>query len=258
MKSPQQQIFWITGASTGIGAQLALSLSKLGHIIIISARNHENLQKIKSQSPDNIHCLSLDITNHSECKNAQLWIEKKFGYLDCAILNAGTCEYLDVKSFDVELIERVMQTNFFGFINCLEIALPLLREAKKHTQKNPYLVGISSSAAYSGLPRSEAYGASKAAMSHFLDSFRADITPEKIDVSIVYPGFVETPLTDKNDFPMPMRISSEKAAHYIIKGMKKRQYEIHFPKMFTFLLRAYALLPSKIRNRLNQRIVRTS
>ena len=143
------------------------------------------------------------------------------------------------------MIKRVNDINYMGFVYGIEAALPLLRESK-----DPYLVGMSSTVAWTGLPRAEAYGTSKAAIRHFLESLRVDLDPEGIDVSIICPGFVKTPLTDKNDFAMPMRITSEKAAEYIIRGMSSRKHEISFPPLFAFILKRIAGLPSKLRNRL--------
>jgi len=147
--------------------------------------------------------------------------------------------------FDAGLLKRVMDINFMGFVYGVEAALPLLREGNA-----PHLVGMSSTVAYTGLPRAEAYGASKAAIRYFLQALRVDLLPQKIDVSIICPGFVKTPLTDLNDFPMPMQISAETAARSIRKGMERRSHEIRFPVLFALILRVVAVLPSRLRTRL--------
>jgi short-subunit dehydrogenase len=114
---------------------------------------------------------------------------------------------------------------------------------------------VGSSAAYVPLPRAEAYGASKAAIAYLADTLRVDLYREKIDVSLVCPGFVKTPLTDRNDFPMPARVSVEDASRYIRQGIERRNSEIHFPKRFTYLLKALSLLPKWLWTRLSQRMI---
>jgi len=109
----------------------------------------------------------------------------------------------------------------------------------------PQLVGMSSTVAYRGLPRSEAYGASKAAIKNLFESLQVDLAPEGISVSVVCPGFVRTPLTDRNDFPMPFRIEAEDAARRIVDGIEARKPEIHFPKRFSLLFKCLTLLPSR-------------
>ncbi|MGL6250948.1 MAG: SDR family NAD(P)-dependent oxidoreductase, partial [Billgrantia desiderata] len=134
-------------------------------------------------------------------------------------------------------------------------ALPLLRQARQ-TGRRPQLAATSSAAAYLALPRAEAYGASKAALSHYLESLRLDLAHEGIDVSVIHPGFVATPLTARNDFAMPMRISAEAAAQAIVTGLEKRRLDIHFPRRFTYGLRLLGLLPPPLRYRLGKRLVR--
>lgn len=244
MKELTNRRIWVTGASSGIGRALAIELAKRGNTVIASGRSEERLQEVCALMPDRIHSLPLDIAEKDENRKAAAFIEAKFGGLDISVLNAGTCEYLDVKAFDSDMIERVTRINYMGFVYGVEVSLDLLRKGKA-----PYLVGMSSTVAYTGLPRAEAYGTSKAAIRHFLQSLRVDLTPEGIDVSIICPGFVETPLTDRNDFPMPMIVTKEKAAKYIAKGMRRRKHEIAFPPMFVFMLKLIAALPSPMRNK---------
>jgi len=137
-----------------------------------------------------------------------------------------------------------------GTVYCVDAALPLLRAGNRG-----HLVGMSSTAAYAGLPRAEAYGASKAAVRYLFQSLDVDLASDNVDVSVILPGFVETPLTDKNDFPMPMRISVDEAVVAIIRGLEKRQREIAFPFSFALGLRIAARLPDAIRTRLFAKMV---
>jgi NAD(P)-dependent dehydrogenase (short-subunit alcohol dehydrogenase family) len=237
---------WITGASSGIGRALAIELSQAGARLVISGRNQERLQAVADVCHGGeVQVLALDVASREENMAAARKIRMLYGALDSVVLNAGICEYVDLPVLDTASIKRVMDVNFMGFVYGVEAALPLLREGN-----TPHLVGMSSTVAYTGLPRAEAYGASKAAIRYFLQSLRVDLLPQGIDVSIICPGFVKTPLTDLNDFPMPMRIGAEEAARKIRKGMERRAHEIRFPMLFALMLRAVAVLPSRLRTRL--------
>lgn len=253
MSTNNQRRVWVTGATSGIGEGLVKALAEQGDLVIASGRRQEVLDNIKALNPNNIRTIAFDVTDLEATIAAAKQIDTELGGLDTIVINAGTCEYVDVKNFSSAMCKRVIDTNYIGLTNCVEAALPLLRKGN-----DPYLVGMSSTVAYGGLSRAEAYGASKAAVSHFLEALRIDLTAEKIDVSVICPGFVKTPLTDLNDFPMPMRITTEEAAEYIIKGMKKRNYEIHFPKMFSYSMKLFASLPGRLRNKLAQGMINES
>ena len=243
------RIVWVTGASSGIGRALAIRLVGLGARVFATARNADALAELHAAC--GAEPLPADITRREQVLAAAQRIRELAGRLDVVVANAGTCEYLDVRAFDSALVERVFAANFFGTVYTLEAALPLLRAGSTR-----YIVGVGSSAAWTGLPRAEAYGASKAAVHYFLESLRVDLTGEGFSVSVVAPGFVQTPLTDRNDFPMPQRIPVERAVDYMLAGMKARQPEIDFPPAFSRALRALRLLPAGWRNRLYQRLVR--
>ncbi|SFC31241.1 Short-chain dehydrogenase [Marinospirillum celere] len=247
---PESRI-WITGAGSGIGKALVERLAAEGHQLVITARTSASLEDLAQLSEERILAAPADVTQLSELQEVAKKVEEHLGGLDMVILNAGTCEYLDDGQVDAALVRRVMETNFMGLVNTLEVAQPLLKNSA-----HPYLVAISSAAAYSPLPRAEAYGASKAAVSYFMESLRVDLAAKGVGVSVVYPGFVKTPLTDRNDFPMPMRISAEQAAADIVAGLKKGQPEIRVPRLFVAMLRRLGRLPFFIRTRLTQRMVR--
>ncbi|MFO8045805.1 MAG: SDR family NAD(P)-dependent oxidoreductase [Halomonas sp.] len=249
-----KQRIWLTGATSGIGKALAERLLDDGHRVALSARGEPDLQRLAA-GRDNALLLPLDVSDREAVARAGDRIAEAFGGLDLALLNAGTCEYLDAQYFDVDLVERVFAPNFFGAVYCIEAALPLLRQARAEGGR-PLLAATSSAAAYLPLPRAEAYGASKAALSHFLESLRLDLHAEGIGVSVIHPGFVKTPLTDRNDFPMPMRIGVEQAAEAILAGLSRRRPDIHFPRRFTLLLKLMGILPPALRHRLGLRLVR--
>ena len=229
---------WITGASSGLGLSLALTMAKQGQIVIASARNESALSALSNSAP-NIIPLACDITDRASLLSAATYIQDEFSMLDRIILNAGTCEYLDFPEPEWAAIRRVMEVNYFGSINCLELALPLLRASNSQ----PHIIVIASQVTLAPFPRAEAYGASKAALQYFFDSLRADVAPENIDVTIVNPGFVDTPLTRKNDFKMPFLVDANSAAERIIKGFRKRPREINFPRRLKWMLKLSNLMP---------------
>jgi NAD(P)-dependent dehydrogenase (short-subunit alcohol dehydrogenase family) len=247
---------WLTGATSGIGRALAERLLADGHRVALSARSETALEQLAAGHA-NALLLPLDVSDRHTVARAGERIREAFGGLDLALLNAGTCEYLEARHFDVDLVERVFAPNFHGAVYCIEAALPLLRRARAEGGR-PLLAATSSAAAYLPLPRAEAYGASKAALSHFLESLRLDLHGEGIDVSLIHPGFVKTPLTDRNDFAMPLRIEVDQAAEAILQGLARRRLDIHFPRRFTLLVKLMGILPPALRYRLGLRLVRTA
>ena len=224
----------ITGATSGIGRQLALDYHHCGHEVWAIGRNQQVLNELSGLG---IHSVQLDLTDREATLT---WFNQQSFSLDIAILNAGNCEYVDLPEFDSALVERVFSSNVLSLSYCIEGLLPLLRKAEK-----PLLAGVGSSSSYLPLPRAEAYGASKAAVEYMLKSLAVDLKKENIDVSLICPGFVKTPLTDKNDFPMPFCMDVEEASQRIRQGLAKRKAEIHFPKRLTWPLKALSLLPTK-------------
>ncbi|MET1254858.1 SDR family NAD(P)-dependent oxidoreductase [Aliikangiella maris] len=166
-------------------------------------------------------------------------MESHWGGLDCAILNAGNAEYVDIQNFDSVIFERMMTTNYLSVVKGIEACLPILRQSP-----DPYLVGMSSSVAWQGLPKGQAYSASKAAIRNLFQGLYIELAAQNIAVSWICPGFVKTPLTDKNDFPMPARISAEQSAKIIFQQLCRKKVEIHFPKRFTLLLKLISMLPA--------------
>lgn len=233
------QYIWITGAGSGIGEQLALLLAERGHTIIISGRDAGRLQAVAARNPDRIHALVFDVTDSSATSLATQQLQALVPWLDCVILNAGTCEYVDPPVLDMAMFERVMATNFFGMLNSFNAALPLLRVAPSR----PHLAGVASMASYVGFPRAEAYGSSKAAAIYLLNSLRTDFG-SWLDVTVINPGFVATPMTSANDFPMPFLISSEEAARTIAARLPRRPLTLAFPRRLHWTLCLAQLLPA--------------
>jgi NAD(P)-dependent dehydrogenase (short-subunit alcohol dehydrogenase family) len=237
MQSNGQKVIWVTGASSGLGRSITLQLADRGVLVIASARNQQALDELAAQSP-NIRALACDITDTRACAALGAQIAAISPHVDQAILNAGNCEYLDFPDPDWATVRRVMEVNYFGTVNCVELVLPLLRAAQK-----PHLVVVASQATAAPFPRAEAYGASKAALQYFCDCLRLDLASEKIDVSVINPGFVDTPLTRKNDFEMPFLMGVEEAAGRVINKLESRPRRYSFPMRLSLLLGLSKLAP---------------
>lgn len=244
---------WLTGASSGIGEALAEELLAQGHRLALSARRAEPLKALAARFPGRVLVVPGDLGEPDQVREIGEQIAQQWGALDSAIFNAGTCEYIDARNFEAAMVERVMRANLLSASYCIEAALPLLRAGQ-----NPHLVAVASSVTYLPLPRAEAYGASKAALRYLIQALRIDLAAEGIDVTLVSPGFVDTPLTARNDFAMPMRWSAEKAAAHIASRLAKRPHEIAFPGPFIAVLKLLASLPSTVQLALGKRMARTS
>ncbi|WOT05762.1 SDR family NAD(P)-dependent oxidoreductase [Shewanella youngdeokensis] len=231
--SKTQQCVLITGASSGIGLQLSLDYLQQGWKVYACGRDEQRLSQLTGA-----HQRVFDV-NDAEAIAAQATALKEVEQVtfDLVILNAGTCEYInDPLHFDGQLFERVIQTNVISMGHCLAAFLPLIKAGGR-------VALMSSSAVYLPFPRAEAYGASKAAIQYLASSLLIDLKPHGIDVSVICPGFVKTPLTDKNDFAMPMQQTPEQASIAIRQGLAKGEQEIHFPRRFTLILKLFSLLP---------------
>ena len=247
----ENKVIWITGASSGIGRALAVQLAQ-ENTVIASGRCWEKLLQLKEDVPE-IVIRQADVTQPSELAYTCRFIEQLFGKLDMLIANAGHCEYMDVRHFDSSIAWRMMETNYMGFVYSLEASLPLLRRAE-----SPHIVAMSSSSVFAGLPRAEAYSASKAAISQFMESLAADLKPEGFNLSVIHPGFVDTDLTRHNDFPMPLIMTPDKAAKRIIRGIAREQFSIDFPRTLTWLLRCLKSTPFFVRHRITGSLSRNA
>jgi short-subunit dehydrogenase len=224
----------ITGATSGIGKALCLLYQKQGYAVIACGRNQQALNEMGSLK--NVSILRFDISDKVQVSQALAALPE----LDMVILNAGNCEYIDnAKNFDGDLFARVITTNLIALGYCLQSVLPKIKEGGQ-------LALMGSSASYLPFSRAEAYGASKAGVAYLAKTLAIDLIKDQIKVCLINPGFVKTPLTDKNAFSMPMLITADKAADYIFKGLLKGKKEIHFPAFFTFTLKILACFPDAV------------
>lgn len=248
----ENRVIWITGASYGIGKALAEEMSRRGARLALSARSEDKLTQLVDSLPNEAIAYPLDVTDRTANKQVVDQIVTDFGQLDTALFNAGTNQYVEVNEFNSDPFEHIMKVNFMSMVYGIEAALPQLKISRQ-----PHLVGVSSTAAYNGLPRAEAYGASKAAIRNMLEALGLSLMPLQIPVSVVCPGFVKTPLTDENDFPMPFLVEAEEAARIIADELMRYKKEIHFPKLFSTTLKIISYLPKSWSARLLAKTVRT-
>jgi NAD(P)-dependent dehydrogenase (short-subunit alcohol dehydrogenase family) len=241
----EQQSYWLTGASSGIGKALALQLAQQGHRVYVSARSEAPLADLAAACPGLIIPLPCDVADDAAMASVfeQLPEALRPQKLDGLIAAAGTCEYVDLPDLNLASLRRVMDVNHFGVVNACRAALPLLNAAVAIPGGHrPCIVGVCSMSVYTAFPRAEAYGSAKAAMSYFLDSLRCDIGPA-IDITVVYPGFVSTPMTKSNDFPMPFCLTAEDAARRIAAALGKGKRSLAFPWQLHWLLKLASWLP---------------
>ncbi|USE39850.1 SDR family oxidoreductase [Endozoicomonas sp. SCSIO W0465] len=218
-------------------------MAGFGAKVALSARNCEALEEIAIRFPPG-QCLVIpfDVTEPKAHFSAAKQIMERWDGLDTVFLNAGIST---VETFSGDQCTRMMQTNFLGMAYGIEAALPLLRKSS-----DPHLVGMSSIAAYIGMPQLSVYCATKSACRTLLQGLRMDFKPEGIKVTIVCPGFVKTPMTDRHDFMMPFLLNVEDAARIIVAGIARQKAAIVFPAMVSIVFKLLSCLPESTSSRL--------
>lgn len=255
----QPELVWITGASSGLGRELAKMYAQQGATVIASARGLEQLKTLEAEvisnkggdlpapaGPDRgcIIPMPLDVTDNESVTSAVASILSGHGVPDVVILNAGYYEPCSLNEITLEHFEKTIDVNYRGVVRCLLAVLPqMIAEYATNHQCRGHIVLVSSVAGYSGLPQAAAYGSTKAALTHLAESIKHECNHNHLDVTVVNPGFVRTPLTDQNDFAMPFIMEVEDAARAMHKGIVAKRFEVTFPKRFTWILKFLRILP---------------
>ncbi len=239
-----QKTAWITGASSGIGAAAAKRLAADGWRVAITARSEDKLNALAAEN-DLLKAYAGDVTDLAQMKDIVRRIELDLGHIDLVILNAGTYKHDVMSAFSAENFAHHLDINLQGVANGLEAVLPPMLE-----RQSGHIALVASVAGYRGLPRSLSYGATKAALINMAEALAIEMLDKGIKVQVINPGFIKTPLTDKNDFPMPMLMDVDEAADKLVKGLSSNKFEITFPWAFAFLLKLAGLLPDKLYFRL--------
>ncbi len=235
----QGRTVWLVGASTGIGRATAARLHALGARVVVSARTAAPLEAFVQAHPGS-EALPLDATDRVAMKAAATHIVERHGRIDLALYCAGVYRAMRATSFDLDQAVQHVQVNHVGALVMLDAVLPQLLAQARHPHPQfgaGHLSLISSVAGYRGLPQSLAYGPTKAALINLAENLHLDLAPHRLGVSLINPGFVETPLTAQNAFRMPALITPEEAAEAIVQGWARGDFEIHFPKRFTLMLK---------------------
>ena len=232
---------WITGASSGIGRSLAIKFANEGWKVAASARRENLLSELSNKYP-NIESFPLDVTDINKCNSVFKEIIEKFKNIEICVFGTGIHDPESEKEFNLDKIKKIMEVNFFGAMNSINSVYNYYNK-----KKSGQISIISSVAGYRGLPAAGAYCASKSALTSFTESLHFEMKRKNVRVTLISPGFIKTPMTDQNDFPMPMIKSPEFAAEQIYLGLiKKKGFEIHFPKAFTFIMKILRILPNNI------------
>lgn len=229
---------WITGASSGIGRAAALELARRGDEVIASARSTDKLEQLAREGDGKVHPLPLDVTDQAAVAEAFERLERAGGPLDVAVLAAGTHQPVDATDFKAQELRTLVEINLMGVANVLE---PVM--AAMIGRGRGRIAIVSSIAGYRGLPTSAYYGATKAALINLAESLRFDLQKHGVTMQLIDPGFVRTPLTDKNQFAMPFLMEPEDAARRLADGLMSDRFEVTFPKRFTWMLKALRCLP---------------
>ncbi|TAG36078.1 MAG: SDR family NAD(P)-dependent oxidoreductase [Polaromonas sp.] len=227
---------WLVGASSGIGRATAHALHAQGAKVFVSARNQQALDVFAAEHPGAV-ALAVDAGDAASV-NAAAKVVLGAGPLDLVLYCAGYYKEMRATEFDLQIMLEHQRVNYLGALYVLDAVLPhFVKRQAGHISL------VSSVAGYRGLPKSLAYGPTKAALINLAETLYVDLQDSHVGVSLICPGFVETPLTAQNKFTMPGLIKPEQAAQEILRGWASGQFEIHFPKRFTFFMKALALLP---------------
>jgi NAD(P)-dependent dehydrogenase (short-subunit alcohol dehydrogenase family) len=250
-ESGSGKVAWITGASTGIGRALALRLARQGWRVAVSARNREALAALAALAPE-IRAYPLDVTEAAACAAVAAEIRRDFGAIDLAVLNAGTHYPTPARGFDAQAVRALIEVNLIGAVNGLAAILPDMIACRRGR-----IAVVASVAGYRGLPTASAYSASKAGLIALAESLKFDLDPLGLKIQVINPGFVRTPLTDRNPFPMPFLMEVEDAVTRILRGLDSDRFEIAFPRRFVWLLKGLRLLPDRLYFALLRRVAGT-
>jgi short-subunit dehydrogenase len=233
----KNEVIWIIGASSGIGAALAKELAARGAMLALSARRKEALATLKESLGAEHKMFALDVADAELVMRTAQAIRAAFGRIDRVIFLAAAYTPMKLDALDLAVTKQMIDVNLLGTFHVIHAVLPVFKD-----QARGQIVLCGSVAGYTGLPGGQPYSATKAGVINIAESLQAEL-PKAVDVKLVNPGFVRTELTDKNHFNMPMIISADRAATYIADGLTKTAFEVHFPKRFTLWLKLLRLLP---------------
>ena len=232
---------WLIGASSGIGAALASAMLEAGASVVLSARREDQLNAVAANAPK-AHVLAMDVTDETVWPQAFARMIERLGGLDLVVFGAARYDPAHSWEIDPAQVEKSFELNVVCIYRGLSVLIPYFLK-----QGSGGIAMIASISAYTGLPRTLIYGATKAALNHLAQTLYFELAPKGLSVYLINPGFVETPMTSVNDFSMPGLMKPAAAAEYILKGFRKGRFEICFPLGVARALRFIARLPDRIR-----------
>ena len=233
----KNETIWIIGASSGIGRELSMQIAKSGAYLILSARRECELKKLQKELHGNHKIYPMDVSDKEQVKNTCDEISKLENGINRVIYMPAIYKPNFIIDMDLDFMSKMVDVNIKGAFYVTQGVLNIFKN-----QGYGQIALCASIAGYNGLPYGQPYSATKAAIINFTESLHAE-APKYIDVKLISPGFVSTPMTAVNKFHMPMIMTPQKAANEIINGLKNDAFEIHFPKKFTRLLKFLSLIP---------------
>ena len=245
------RIAWVTGASSGIGRAVALRLADEGWTVAVSARSQEKLAQLETERPGAIIAYPLDVTDHEAALSVASRIEASHGPVGLAVFSAGRYRRESVRRFNSQDLAKLVTLNVIGTAHCLEAVMPAMLG-----RGSGRIAVIASVAGYVGLPGGAFNGATKSALITLCEGLYPELRRSGVHLSVINPGFVDTPLTERNDFPMPFMIDTEEATNAILRGLSTNRFEIIFPWKMALAIRLLRALPRSLLFRITDRMVR--
>lgn len=231
---------WITGASSGIGKELAVTLSNAGVHVSASARSHDDLEALQALHTS-ITAYPIDVTEAEQVESLISRMEQQHGAIDLAVLGAGVWSISDIDNLELKDFRKAIEVNYLGVVGGLLTLLATMRR-----RGGGQIAVLSSVAGYRGLPRSAYYGPTKAALINLCESLQPELERQGVKLQIINPGFVRTPMTEMNEFPMPFMIETDVAVRHILMGLKGNAFEIAFPWQLVTILKIMRVLPYRL------------
>jgi NAD(P)-dependent dehydrogenase (short-subunit alcohol dehydrogenase family) len=246
----QTRVAWVTGAGTGIGRALAKRLASSGWIVAASARTARDLDALAAEVPGRITAFQLDVTDPAAAEETGRAIERSLGPVDLAVLNAGSYFPTTAAKFSVENFRRTVDVNLMGVVNCMGPIVPSMVQ-----RRSGHIAIMGSLTGFVGLPTAASYGATKAALNSMAEAFKPDFDQYGVTITVINPGFVKTPATDKNKFPMPFLMDAEEAIDHIVRGLEQKRFAVNFPWQMTAGVKFLAALPAWAKFGITQRMI---
>ena len=243
-------VAWVTGAGTGIGRGIARRLAEDGWIVAASARTARDLDSLAAEVPGRITAFQLDVTDEKAADATGKAIEASLGPVDLAIFNAGAYFPTTATDFSVGNFRKTVDLNLMGVVNCMGPIAPLMVERRRG-----HILVMGSLTGFVGLPTAASYGATKAALNSMAEAFKPDFEQYGVTISVINPGFVKTPATDKNEFPMPFLIGVDDAVDHIMRGIAAKRFAINFPWQMNFAIRLLAAFPNWAKFGITRRMI---